>query len=121
MCGNGVDDMKLAYDCIVYACCYSYKISFLSPSPLIPGHSRSSTFDTSNDRLLTSEVSELQAKLQALVRENHELRQEIAKIPGLDASRIRSKRNVRVPDIPCAYLCIYCMWSVLYKVVLLVH
>lgn len=51
-------------------------------------------FNTSKDRLLTSEISELQAKLQALLSENHELRQELAKASGVDPSRIRSGRKV---------------------------
>lgn len=53
-----------------------------------------SRVDTSKDRLLTSEVQELQARVQSLERENHDLRQELAKTTGVDPSRLRSSRKV---------------------------
>ena len=48
--------------------------------------------DVSKDRLLTSEIAELQARVQGLLMENHELRQDLAKIAG--AKGIRSGRKV---------------------------
>ena len=51
--------------------------------------------DASKDRLLTSEIAELQARVQALLKDNHELRQELSKIAGVDLSRFRSGHKVR--------------------------
>ena len=48
----------------------------------------------SKDRLLTSEIAELQGRVQALLKENHELRKELVKVSGMDPSRIRSGRKV---------------------------
>ena len=44
---------------------------------------------------MTSEIRELQAKVQALEKENHELKQELAKTAGVDPSKIRTRRKVR--------------------------
>lgn len=53
------------------------------------------TYSPSRDRLLHSEVRELQSKVTTLERENHELRQQLAKLEGVDPSRIRTGRQVR--------------------------
>lgn len=50
----------------------------------------------SKDRLLTSEIAELQVRVQSLLKENHELRKELGKVSGMDSSRIRSGRKVSV-------------------------
>ncbi len=63
---------------------------------------RRSPFDSSppppiseaKDRLLTSEIKELQAKLQALEMANYKLTQELAKVSGVDPSKIRGGRKV---------------------------
>lgn len=52
-------------------------------------------FSVSKDRLLTSEIAELQAKMQSLLKENRDLRLELSKISGADLSRIHSSRKVR--------------------------
>ncbi len=56
--------------------------------------------NTSKDRLLTSEIAELQARLQTLLKDNHELRQELSKIAGVDLSRFRSGHKVSITKIP---------------------
>ena len=48
----------------------------------------------SKDRLLNSEIAELQSKVQALLKDNHELRKELIKVSGTDPSRLRSGRKV---------------------------
>ncbi len=54
-----------------------------------------SQFNTSKDRLLTSEIAEMHVKLQALEKENRELREELLKAGGSsELSRIRSGRKV---------------------------
>lgn len=57
--------------------------------------SGSADFSVSKDRLLTSEITELQAKMQSLLKENRDLRLEQSKISGADLSRIHSSRKVR--------------------------
>ena len=52
------------------------------------------TFSASKDRLLTSEIKELQTKIQHLEKENHELRQELAKTSGIHLSKLRAGRKV---------------------------
>lgn len=56
-----------------------------------PTESTDSSVNTSKDRLLTSEIAELQARVQGLLMQNHELRQELAKT---SPSRISSSRKV---------------------------
>ena len=54
--------------------------------------------NTSKDRLLTSEIAELQARVQGLLMQNHDLRQELTKT---SPSRIGSSRKV-------CHLCLVC-------------
>ena len=65
------------------------------------GGARREEFDTSKDRLLTSEVQELQARLQALERENHDLRQDLAKTTGVDPQQAALlQEGLQVAHIP---------------------
>ena len=86
----------------IYMC---FSCAIFSIAPLLAPQCSRPMFDASNDRLLTSEVMELHAKLQALEKENHELRQEFAKTTGVAPSRIRSKIKVCYPG--CGLLMIY--------------
>ena len=52
--------------------------------------------DASKDRLLTSEIAELQARVQALLRDNHELRQELSKVAGVNPGKFRSGHKVNL-------------------------
>ena len=72
-------------------------IDYLRPTHHSVGTSRAPppSVSTAKDRLLTSEIRELQSKVQALEKENHELKQELAKTVGVDPSKIRTRRKVR--------------------------
>lgn len=58
------------------------------------------SYSSSGDRLLHSEVKELQSKVTSLERENHELRQLLAKSEGVDPSHIRPGRQVHWTPVP---------------------
>ena len=53
-----------------------------------------STPSARQDRLLQSEVKELQGKVASLEKENYELKQQLAKYIGVDTNVVRRARQV---------------------------
>lgn len=77
--------------------------STIEPSPSSSSSSSSSPtilssspINTTRDRLLHSEIRELQSKLAQLEKENHELRQLLAKTSGADPRTVLLRRQVHI-------------------------
>lgn len=88
--------------------------STIEPSPSSSSSSSSSSLlssspvNTTRDRLLHSEIRELQSKLAQIEKENHELRQLLAKTSGADPRTVLLRRQVHeYVQSTCMYINVF--------------